>query len=64
MLGLTFYWNDELRHDRQDLLRASFRQQVLDPVNREEDVRVVGLPEAVEQQRQVVVVVEAVDRNL
>ena len=53
-----------MRHDWEDLLRTTLGQEVLDPVDREEDVRVLGLPEAVKQERQVVVVVEAVDGNL
>ena len=61
---LTFDWNDELWDDREDPLWAALGQEIFDPVDGQEDVGVRRLPEAVEQEGKVVVVVQRVNGNL
>ena len=60
----TFDWYDELGHDGQDLLWSALREEVLDAADRDEDVWVFDLTEAVEEEGKIVVVVEAVDGDL
>ena len=60
---ITFDGDDELGDDREDL-RAAVLQHVVDALAREELVRVGVLAQAVEKQRQVVVVVQLLDLNL
>mmetsp|Transcript_16292 Transcript_16292/g.42858 ORF Transcript_16292/g.42858 Transcript_16292/m.42858 type:complete len:316 (-) Transcript_16292:21-968(-) len=55
--------DDELRHHRQDL-RAALLEHVVDALNGQEAVRLLLLPRAVEEDRQVVVEVQLLDVDL
>lgn len=60
---LTLDGDDELRHDGEDF-GAAVLQHVVDPLPRQDLVRVSGLAQAVEEERQEVVVVQLVDLHL
>lgn len=60
----TFNRNDELGNNGQDPLGSTLGQEILDAVDRQQHVRVTGLAETVEEQGQIKVVVQALDRHL
>ncbi len=62
--ALTFDWNYELWHHWQDLLRASFGEQILDSVDGDENVRMLVLSQTVKQKRQIIVIIEILQRDL
>lgn len=55
---------DQLGDDGQDFLGPSARQQILDSLDGKEDIRVLGLPQAVEEEGKVVMVVQGLKRHL
>ena len=61
---LTLYRDNELRDDGEDLLGAALGEEVVDPVDGEEDVRVLIFPQTVEEEREVEVIVEGLEGNL